>query len=545
MNTVEQHKSNGEKESGLSSLLLTSVCRPLGERYGDSRSVGYELLHGQVTRAQDIFSPRTVIHHFSLEYIAHNLDSPTVVLQYPSEKEFIRELKNDYDYVGISFVLATFHHMQRMSALVRKHAPRSKIILGGYGTVLSDEELAPYGDFFCREEGVGFLRRLLKEPARDMPYDHPVIKNRLKIFSVPFGENGMIFAGLGCPNGCDFCCTSHFFRRKHIRLLPTGDDIFNVVRKYLAQNPKMNFTILDEDFLLNQSRARRFLELVRQAGITPSMFVFSSVKALSQYEVKELVEMGISGLWIGYEGKHSNFEKQKGRNPQELFQDLREHGIIILASMVIGFDYQSEEIIQSELDELLKLYPTFAQILIYGPTPGTPFYERIMKEKRLSHEFVEDRALYYKRSTGFYGMIRHPRLSSSDMERIQEKCFLRDFQTLGPSVLRAVENWFLGYQKLYREKSEALRRRAERYKRDILDSLPLFLPAKLLGPSQIVRDHVSVLQKRITQFFGQPSLKIRIISWLALLMAFWTKITLRFGWFQNPVLVRSSYRFGK
>src|SRR3990167_3232626 len=91
-------------------LLLTSVCRPMGPEYGDSTSVGYELLHGQVTRAQGMFSPRSVIHHFSLEYVAHNLDTPTVVLQYPSEKEFIRELRKGYNFVGVAFVLSTFHH---------------------------------------------------------------------------------------------------------------------------------------------------------------------------------------------------------------------------------------------------------------------------------------------------------------------------------------------------------------------------------------------------------------------------------------------------
>ena len=74
-------------------VLLTSVCRPMGPKYGDAPSVGYELLYGQVTRAQGLFSPRTVNIHYSLEYIAENLDTPTVVLQYPSERELIRELK--------------------------------------------------------------------------------------------------------------------------------------------------------------------------------------------------------------------------------------------------------------------------------------------------------------------------------------------------------------------------------------------------------------------------------------------------------------------
>ena len=78
-------------------VLLTSVCRPLGPKYGDAPSVGYELLYGQVTRAQGLFSPRTFNIHFSLEYIAENLDVPTVVLQYRSKRELIRELKKGYD----------------------------------------------------------------------------------------------------------------------------------------------------------------------------------------------------------------------------------------------------------------------------------------------------------------------------------------------------------------------------------------------------------------------------------------------------------------
>ena len=35
-------------------------------------------------------------------------------------------------------------------------------------------------------------------------------------------ETGYVFAGLGCPNGCDFCATSHYFKRRHIRFLPDG-----------------------------------------------------------------------------------------------------------------------------------------------------------------------------------------------------------------------------------------------------------------------------------------------------------------------------------
>jgi hypothetical protein len=59
--------------------------------------VGYELLFGQVTRAQGLFSPRANHIHFSLEYVAENLQAPTTVLQYPTRRELVRELKRHYE----------------------------------------------------------------------------------------------------------------------------------------------------------------------------------------------------------------------------------------------------------------------------------------------------------------------------------------------------------------------------------------------------------------------------------------------------------------
>jgi len=203
-------------------VLLTSVCRPFGPAQGDAPSVGYELLFRQVTRAQGIFSPRTVNVQFGLEYIAENLDVPTVVLQYPSERELIKELKKGYDYVGISFIMALIHKMKDVVALIRKYSPKSQIVLGGYGTILKDEVLKPYADQICRGEGVAFFRALLNEPEIPMPYKHPLIVSWLKIFGMRVSGTGKIFGGLGCPNGCDFCCTSHFSNASMSGCSPPG-----------------------------------------------------------------------------------------------------------------------------------------------------------------------------------------------------------------------------------------------------------------------------------------------------------------------------------
>jgi len=514
----------------------------MGPKYGDAPSVGYELLYRQVTRAQGIFSPRTVNVFFGLDYIAENLDAPTVVLQYPSKREFIKELKKGYDYVGVSFIMALIHKMKEMVALIRKYAPNSKIVLGGYGTVLKDEVLKPYADFICREEGVAYFRQLLGEPEIPMPYKHPLIVSWLKVFGWKVSGTGKIFAGLGCPNGCDFCCTSHFFSRKHIKLLPTGRDIYNVVERYFDLDPSLVFLILDEDFLLNKKRAMEFRDCVLQGRRKPSIFAFSSIKAISQYKVEEILEMGIDGFWIGYEGTRSNYAKQQGRPVADILTEFREHGITVLASMIVGFDYQTPEIVAEELDGLMKLKPALGQYLIYGPVPGTPFHERVIKENLLQDVYTTEKDLFYRRADGFRTMMKHPTLSPAQIEDIQRWCFEQDFQRLGPSIYRVLETRFLGYLKLKDSPNPVLRQKAEYFAGELRYAYPVFLAGRWLGPNAAIRKWIGDLERRIHAELGAPTPKQQFKSVMAVAAAMWTGVTLKLELFQHPKLQRTTYR---
>jgi len=514
----------------------------LGEKYGDAPSVGYELLFGQVTRAQGVFSPRANHIHFSLEYIAENIDAPSVVLQYPSKKELIRELQRGYAVVAVSFILATFHHMKETVSLIRRYSPHSKIVLGGYGTVLSDEELAPWGDAFCRGEGVAFMREFLNEPPIPMPYRHPLIVSRLKIFGKETSRTGMVFAGLGCPNGCDFCATSYFFKRQHVKLLPTGRDIYNVVERYLDIEPEMSIVVIDEDFLLNKKRAMEFRDCVLAAGRAVSLFVFSSIRAISQYTTTEILEMGIDGFWIGYEGARSGFAKQSGRPTDELFRDLREHGVTILASMIVGFPYQTPEIIQEEREGLFALKPALAQFLIYGPTPRTPFYDRIMAEGLLHKDLADDRERYYRRCTGFKAMVQHPTMTPEAIEAAQRESFERDFHRLGPSIYRAIETWFLGYLQFKNSPNAFLRKKAGRFAFEIRRAYPVFLAGRLFGPNREIRRWIGDLERKVHAELGRPSWRRRVESVAAVFFAAGSGVALKLNLFQHPRLIRHTFR---
>ena len=521
---------------------MTSVCRPLGPKHGDGESVGYELLYGQVTRAQGIFSPRATHIHYALDYIANNLEIPAVVLHYPSRRELIRELKKGYDFVGISFIVATFHRAKETVNLIRKYSPNTKIILGGYGTVLDDDTLKQYGDYICREEGVRFMRRLLGEPEISMPYKHPLIESRMKVLSVPASRTGLIFAGLGCPNGCDFCCTSHFFKRKHIKLLPKGKDIYDVVERYLIRDSGMVFTIIDEDFLLDKKRAMQFRDCVLAGDRPVSIFVFSSVRALSRYAVEEILEMGIDGIWIGYEGTRSGYSKQSGKPAHELISELRENGITVLTSMIVGFEYQTPEVISQELDGLMDLRPELAQFLIYSPPPGTPFYDRVLSQDLMRPKYAEDADKRWHDGCGFNSIVKHPTMSSSEIEGAQRWCFEQDFQRLGPSIYRFIESWSKRYRKWSGSSSAFLRKKAESLAKDIRKAYPMFLVGRLLGPNRDIRSWIRELQYKVHAEFGAPTISERLISLIGLGAAAWTALKLRLGIFQHPRLGRVSFR---
>ncbi len=487
-------------------VLLSSVCKPIGPTVGDAESVGYELLHGQVTRSQHIYSPRVVHVQYALDYIAENLDTPTVVLHYASRRTFIREIKKGYDVIAIGFALSTAHHAITMCKLIRDHAPTSRIVLGGYGTVMSDEELLPYCDDICREEGVAFMRRLLGEPPLTVgEYRHPDIRSRLRLFGLPIGHTAMIFAGLGCPNGCDFCCTSHFFKRKHIRLLPTGEAIYDVMERFQKNYGRIAYTILDEDFLLNRKRARAFLEQCRKKKAMFSTFCFASVKAISQYTYEELLEMGIDGVWIGYEGKESGYAKQEGDDIDQKIRELQDHGITVLTSMIVGIPYQTDEIVEREFKGLMSNRPALCQFLIYGPIPGTPFYEEVMAKDLMHGDLVSDRMAYYRKCTGFSAIVKHPFLRREEIEALQQDLYRRDFELLGPSVLRIGEVKLNGWLKLKSHPNPHIRRKAADFRMKAATSLAL-LPIAILGPKISIRNRA--------RYCGQFLRVFRHATWL-------------------------------
>jgi len=527
-------------------ILLTTVCRAFGND-GDGDSVGAELFHKQVTRNQGIFSYRQVIRCWGLDYIAENLEAPTVVLHYPSEQELLCEIRSRfYGYLGINFVVATFHKAKRLCNLIRKHSPGSKIVLGGYGTVLPDSLLVPISDYICREEGIGFMRKLLNEdPNRPIRHPYAPIESP-RIFSLPLKTKvAHVTGGLGCPNGCDFCCTSHFFNRKYVPFAKTGKELYNAIEHMeessrIAGDVLSGFILIDEDFFIHTKRAREFLDCVRKGGKPLSIMGFGSIKGLSQFTAEEIAEMGFDIIWTAFEGLGSGYDKLKGKNIAQLHQDLRSKGVAVLSSMIIGFPYQDPVQLREEVRQFQALKPALWQVLIYFAFPGTPLHKKAVAEKRFLPAYEKNPD--HRTFDGFTMHFRHPHFTPGEVQALQKKIYRDNFETLGPSLVRVVKAWFDGYRNLRESDNPLLKGRAERMGDYVRRAMPGIWPAVVFGPNRRIRTEARSFIKDIESEMGPMSLVERISSWLTLPFCLWTWLSTRLSIGQQPKLIRIEHR---
>ena len=89
-----------------------------------------------------------------------------------------------------------------------------------------------------------------------------------------------------------------------------------------------SFFMMDENFLLNRQRAMQLLARMKQAGKSWSMYVFSSANAIRRYSMEELVQLGVSWIWLGLESPKSSYAKLRDTDTQDRSGDRLSRGSI-------------------------------------------------------------------------------------------------------------------------------------------------------------------------------------------------------------------------
>jgi hypothetical protein len=247
--------------------------------------------------------------------------------------------------------------------------------------------------------------------------------------------------------------------------------------------------------------------------------------------------MGVTAAWIGFEGMQAGYEKQKGKSYEQIFNEMRSVGIAPAASMIIGFDYQTPEVIEREYAELLRLRPAISQFLIYGPTRNTPLYHRLKDEGRLTDVCGR----LYPMQDGFTLGFDHPNISAPTMKLIARQLYRGEYHHLGATIYRTLEVTLEGYRNLKNAREPRLRIRAE-MQRDFLRNAQA---AKRIGlifaPNNLVRTRVEAVFEEIEAELGPAPPLQEIQSYLVIGLGLWTKLKFKYDIFTQIPPRRHEY----
>ncbi len=434
-------------------ILLSSVFGPYAQddEFG-SRSINpMELYHNQVTRAQGSFSLRMFHRSWGIMMIQENISAPCSVLDFPTREAFAHELTtNHYDIVGISSIVVNVLKVREMCRMVRELSPDSVIVIGGHVAAIPGLDAMIDADQIVRGEGISWMRRYLGEDE-NAPIRHPAIvsglQTRIMGMKLPQRKGGTaatIIPSVGCPMGCNFCTTSAFFggKGKFINFYETGDELFDVMCGIEAELEVKSFFVMDENFLLHRERAMRLLERMKEAGKSWELSVFASANAIRKYTMLELVELGISWVWMGLESPRSRYGKLQGHDLTQLTRELREHGIRVQGSTIIGLEHHTPENIVQEIESAVDYETDFHQFMLYTPVPGTPLYQEMAEQGRLLPN------IDYADIHGQYKFnFQHGAISRDDSKRFLDLAFWRDFERNGPSLYRLCQTMLQGWQR--------------------------------------------------------------------------------------------------
>lgn len=449
-------------------ILLCGVFGPYAQddEYGSRLVNPMELFHNQVTRADGPFSLRVFHRSGSLNMIQANVDAPCTVLEFPTLDQFIEEITtHDYDIVGISSIAVNVLKVKKMCEMVREHLPHAKIVVGGHIVSVPDIEKRIDADYIVKGDGILWFRSYLGQDIKGA-IRHPLVASSInaRAFGLPIPafttgiSSAVLYPSVGCPLGCDFCCTSALFggKGKHVDFYKTGDELFSVMCKIEKKMKKNDFFIQDENFLLYRKRALRLLELMEQNDKSWTIYVFTSANVLKTYSIDELLRLGISWVWLGLEGKESCYDKLRGVDTKDLVRELQSHGIRVLGSTIIGLENHTPENIDGVIDWAVSHDTDFHQFMLFMPLPGTPLYEEFRERNLL---FTEDEFPLADYHGQYRFNYRHPHIRGGIEERYLLKAFEKDRDVNGPGIVRMLKTMLTGYRRYKNHPDMRIRRR--------------------------------------------------------------------------------------
>lgn len=316
------------------------------------------------------------------------------------EVEVYEELNGTVDYSRLipnanifCFSIMTSNAERAYELAKRVHTEgHARVIIGGMHATALPEEAAEHADCVITGEGEKVIldvvegRRTEKivrcEPIKDLdeiPFpDYSILKTPCR--------SANILTTRGCPYRCTFCTTSRMFSPYRQRSV---SNVLEEIRTYKKMGFKyMNFE--DDNFTADRERAKEICRRIIAEHLQfKETFFFGRTDLADDEELLRLLkEANLTRVLIGIESLNqkaldSIHKCQNIENIRRAAAACRKYGIRLIASIVLGLDEDTKE----DMDRVIRFAKSIdayqLQPAVLTPFPGTPVYEKLLKENRM------------------------------------------------------------------------------------------------------------------------------------------------------------------
>jgi len=187
----------------------------------------------------------------------------------------------------------------------------------------------------------------------------------------------------------------------------------------------------------------------------------------------------------------------------QLTHELREHGIRVQGSTIVGLEHHTPDNMRSEIEHAISHETDFHQFMLYTPVPGTPLYQQMAEQGRLLDN-VDPADIHGQFKFNF----RHAAISRDDSKKFLDWAFWRDFERNGPSLYRICQTMLQGWKR-YKNYPDA--RVRERFARDMAklgtayNGMLWAMEKRLTKANRTVSQQIHALRSELNSEFGVGS----------------------------------------
>ena len=271
--------------------------------------------------------------------------------------------------------------------------------------IVEDAARGQLKDIYEPVDESGKERKPSLQPYPQIPWDKidlrqfNMIPKIFQRFTEPHGSGWKYFnmlpveSGRGCPYGCEFCTVTGFFGDS-IRFR-TNESVVNelLMLKARARKERGQVAIffIDDNFAINIKRTKSLLRDIIAAGADMPWTAQISANLLRDEELVDLIAAS-GGKWI-FIGMESidpenladvNKSFNKPGEYAAVLNRLADRNIYAITSFIIGLDNDTPGVAQRTMDQIQTWPPGMPVFGPLTPLPGTPLYNRLGAEGRLT-----------------------------------------------------------------------------------------------------------------------------------------------------------------